>query len=116
MLDKSEFPRDKPCGGGVNVRSARLLPFDLASVTERTIHSLYVSVHRRPGFERRSPEPLSFLTQRRHFDTLLVQKAVDSGVVLKERSELRGVERDKQGWKVQAGGASYRSDAIVAAD
>ncbi len=28
LADKADFPRDKPCGGGVNVRAARLLPFD----------------------------------------------------------------------------------------
>ena len=37
LLDKAEFPRDKPCGGGVNVRAARLLPFDLAPVVERVV-------------------------------------------------------------------------------
>ena len=28
MLDKAEFPRDKPCGGAVSMRCAELLPFD----------------------------------------------------------------------------------------
>ena len=37
LLDKAEFPRDKPCAGGVNIRTARLLPFDVAPVTERVI-------------------------------------------------------------------------------
>ncbi|MGH2403358.1 MAG: FAD-dependent oxidoreductase, partial [bacterium] len=35
LLDRASFPRDKPCGGGVNVRAARLLPFDLGPVVER---------------------------------------------------------------------------------
>lgn len=37
VLDKAVFPRDKPCGGGINIRTARLLPFDLAPVAERKI-------------------------------------------------------------------------------
>ena len=28
VLDRARFPRDKPCGGGVTGRAARLLPFD----------------------------------------------------------------------------------------
>jgi flavin-dependent dehydrogenase len=26
LLDRAEFPRDKPCGGGVTARAAALLP------------------------------------------------------------------------------------------
>jgi flavin-dependent dehydrogenase len=31
LVDKAVFPRDKPCGGGVTGRAARLLPFLYAS-------------------------------------------------------------------------------------
>ena len=34
LLDKARFPRDKPCGGGVTLRAARLLPFSLDPVVE----------------------------------------------------------------------------------
>ena len=38
MLDKSDFPRDKPCGGGVSIRAAGELPFDVTPVVERVIY------------------------------------------------------------------------------
>ena len=34
LLDKATFPRDKPCGGGVTGRAARLLPFSIEPVVE----------------------------------------------------------------------------------
>jgi hypothetical protein len=37
QIDRAAFPRDKPCGGGVNLRIVQLLPFSIESVTERTI-------------------------------------------------------------------------------
>jgi flavin-dependent dehydrogenase len=37
LLDKAEFPRDKPCGGAVTVRASKLLPFSIESVVERVI-------------------------------------------------------------------------------
>src|SRR5579884_1979732 len=76
LLDRAEFPRDKPCGGGVNVRTARLLPFDIAPVTERTIFGLRVSVKGGGAFDRLSEEPLSYLTQRRRLDAFLMEKAI----------------------------------------
>jgi flavin-dependent dehydrogenase len=38
--DKAGFPRDKPCGGGVTARAARLLPFSLEPVVEDRIERL----------------------------------------------------------------------------
>lgn len=116
LLEKAEFPRDKPCGGGVNVRSARLLPFDLGSVVERTIYGLYVSVHGSSGFELRSGKPLSYLTQRRNLDSLLARQAIYSGATLKERAPVRQVEREGSRWLVTAGGDSYRGNVLIAAD
>ena len=37
IVEKERLPRYKPCGGGVNLRAARLLPFDLSPVVERQI-------------------------------------------------------------------------------
>ena len=37
MLDRARFPRDKPCGGGVTIRCAELLPFDISPVVEHVV-------------------------------------------------------------------------------
>ena len=37
LADADPFPRDKPCGGGVTVRCANLLPFDLSPVVEHVV-------------------------------------------------------------------------------
>lgn len=38
ILEKESLPRYKPCGGGVNLRAAQLLPFDFSPVVERCVH------------------------------------------------------------------------------
>ena len=38
LVDRARFPRDKPCGGGVTLRGARLLPFAIGPVVERQRH------------------------------------------------------------------------------
>ena len=52
LLDRARFPRDKPCGGGVVVSAAELLPFDLAPVTERTVTGFRVTYRRGSSFQR----------------------------------------------------------------
>src|SRR5215213_10447321 len=64
LLDRAAFPREKPCGGGVNVRAAALLPFDLSPVVERTVTGVRFSLRLRGDFTRRYDGPLTFMTQR----------------------------------------------------
>jgi geranylgeranyl reductase family protein len=116
LLDKAVFPRDKPCGGGVNVRAARLLPFDLDSVTERTISALSVSVQQSNPYTRRVDHPLSYLTQRRYLDAFLMERAQRSGVKVKEGAAVRGVEVSKGSIEVRAGSERFRARSLIAAD
>jgi geranylgeranyl reductase family protein len=116
MLDRAEFPRDKPCGGGVNLRTAQLLPFPLDEVAERTIHALQVSVRAGPSYTRRSDEPLTYMTQRRKLDAFLADQAVRCGVSFRERASLRELEREKNWVTVRAGGERFRGKALIGAD
>ena len=34
LVDRAQFPRDKPCGGGVTVRGLQHLPVDITPVVE----------------------------------------------------------------------------------
>ncbi|MGH2444291.1 MAG: geranylgeranyl reductase family protein [Chloroflexota bacterium] len=116
LLDRAEFPRDKPCGGGVNVRAARLLPFDLTPVVERRIHAMQISVKQRHAFERRSIEPLCYLTQRRHLDTFMVEKAIHAGARFQEGVAVTEVSRGERRVEVRAGRQTFTGQALVIAD
>jgi len=59
------FSRINSCAAcGVSVRAARLLPFDLAPVVERTAYGVRFSLRQSRGFSRSFSDPLTFLTQR----------------------------------------------------
>ena len=92
LLDKAEFPRDKPCGGGVTVRASELLPFDISPVTDRVIDGMHLSTRQSNGFARRYPRDLVYLTQRENLDAFLVEEATAAGAVLREKAVLRSVE------------------------
>src|SRR6202007_2231835 len=66
LVDKAEFPRDKPCGGGVTGRAAKLLPFSIEPVVEHVVARRRGRLrYRGNGFERRAPGPLVYMTQRK---------------------------------------------------
>ncbi len=116
MLDRAEFPRDKPCGGGVTVRASKMLPFSIDSVLERVITDLHLTYKQSNGFTRRSEEEVVSMTQRRNFDTLLVEKAVQAGATLRERTQVVQITRDAAGVEVKTEDESFSGSVLVAAD
>ena len=79
LLDKAEFPRDKPCGGGVTLRAARLLPFSIDPVVEDVVERIDCGLEFRRHFERRARAPLAYMTQRRRLDHFLLRQAEEAG-------------------------------------
>jgi geranylgeranyl reductase family protein len=115
LLEKAAFPRDKPCGGGVNLRAARLLPFDLTPVVERTITGVRFSVERRGAFTRRYPGVLTFMTRRARLDEYLARMAVAAGAELREREPARALDLGGR-VTVRARAGTYTARVLIGAD
>jgi geranylgeranyl reductase family protein len=84
LLDRATFPRDKPCGGGVTGRAARLLPFSIEPVVEDVVDRLECGLRYRHRFTRRARRPLAYMTQRRRLDHFLLQKAAEAGAEVRQ--------------------------------
>ena len=78
LIDKSAFPRDKPCGGGISARALARFPY-LRSALDRIPTSWVNKVHFESpsGFvvDYRSPDPLYLMIRRCEFDNLLFSLA-----------------------------------------
>jgi geranylgeranyl reductase family protein len=96
LLDKATFPRDKPCGGGVTGRAARLLPFSIEPVVEDAVDRLECGLRYRHRFTRRAGGPLAYMTQRRRLDHFLLQKAAEAGAEVREGETVDARELDAQ--------------------
>src|ERR1044071_9718110 len=84
LVDKATFPRDKPCGGGVTMRAARLLPFSLDPVVEDRVDRLECRLRYRHRFVRHAREPLALMTQQKRLDHFLLQQAADARADVRE--------------------------------
>ena len=80
LIDKAQFPRRKTCGGGLNLRTVRLLPFNLSpGLIENVISGIYFSRRLDYPFTRRYPEPFMMTVSREKFDHYLVREAEKAG-------------------------------------
>jgi geranylgeranyl reductase family protein len=99
LLDKTPFPRDKPCGGGISARALRELPVDPSPVVEHVVNRMELSFGGRRSFIRGGRNPLAYMTQRRRLDNFLVEQAVSAGADFRDGVEVgevseRGVRVD----------------------
>src|SRR5712692_11365167 len=116
LLDRAEFPRDKPCGGGVNVRAADLLPFSIEPVTERTIRGIDVSLNLHGSFGRSYAKPLSYMTQRSRLDAYLAEKAAEAGAVFRDGVTVRSLDAVAGGITVRANAETFTGRVAIGAD
>jgi geranylgeranyl reductase family protein len=94
VVDRATFPRDKPCGGGVTLRAAKLLPFSLAPVVEDVVTRIDVGLAYRRGFRREARAPLVYMTQRRRLDHYLLEHAAAAGAQIEQGTTVDARELD----------------------
>ncbi|MGH3010850.1 MAG: geranylgeranyl reductase family protein [Gaiellaceae bacterium] len=116
LLDRARFPRDKPCGGGVTGRAARLVPFSIAPVVEDTVTSVRMRLGYGSWFDRGDGDPLVLMTQRLRLDAYLAGRAAEAGAELREGVKVSKVEALEEGVEVTTGGERFRADALIGAD
>ncbi len=116
LLDRAEFPRDKPCGGGVTLRAAQQIPVSIDPVVEQVVTIAELGLAYRRKVERGAGEPLVLMTQRKRLDNHLAESAVAAGAEFRDGVKVTGVETDDSGATVTAGGERLRAQTVVGAD
>lgn len=74
LLDKSAFPRDKPCGGGISARVIPRFPYleaALAGIPTNWVSKIYFESPSGDALDYESEEPLYLMIRRYEFDNLL---------------------------------------------
>jgi geranylgeranyl reductase family protein len=116
LLDRARFPRDKPCGGGVTGRAARLLPFAIDPVVEHVVTHADLRLRYGRTHARGSGTPLVYMTQRRRLDHYLAERAADAGAHFRDGVRVTSVESGEEGVAVTADGERLEGETLIGAD
>lgn len=125
VLDKADFPRDKPCGDGLTARAVSYLQrMGLATEVSKfhridrvTVFSpsrWELSFPKRPGMPSHG-----HTVSRSELDMLLLKHAEAAGVTVRQSAEVAGPEVDARGrvaGVVLKSGEKILTDAVIAAD
>jgi geranylgeranyl reductase family protein len=116
LLDRAEFPREKPCGGGVTARAFERAPVDITPVVEQTVNRVRFSFRLGEFFDYEYPKTLVYMTQRHRLDAFIVEQAVEAGVEFHGGSQVRHLELSKAGVRIASNGDIYDAAVVVGAD
>src|SRR5262245_15560629 len=120
LLDRSNFPRNKPCGGGISLRVLRRFPYlepALPRIATHVVSRLHLEGPEGPHALVRSDEPAALMVRRVEFDNLLVDLAVGAGAELVGGAEVVQARETSDGVTLQTrDGRRFDAPLVVAAD
>jgi len=116
LLEKAPFPRRKTCAGGLNLRTVRLLPFDLSPVIENVISGIFFSRRLDHSFARRYPEPFMVTVSREKLDSLLVREAENAGAFFRDRNSFLSLAPQNGALQVTTSSGSFTAEFVVGTD
>ena len=116
LIDKAQFPRRKTCGGGLNLRTVRLLPFDLSPIIENVISGIWFSRRLDHPFSRRYPEPFMVTVSREKFDQFLVREAEKAGAFFSDRNSFHSMVPQNDSLQVTTSSGVFTTKFLVGTD
>lgn len=117
LLDKSAFPRDKPCGGGISARALARFPYlerALANIPASWVSKVHFESPSGFVVDYRSPDRLYLMIRRCEFDNLLfslAQANVEAATGL-----VRTVTIGEDSVSVGTGTCEYRARMVIGCD
>lgn len=120
LIDKAKFPRKKPCGGAVSVRSLkalRLVGIRIpSSIIEQKIFGVRFMGPEMKPFEYHSRHLISYTVKREVFDHFLVQCAVKAGAQFQMECALKDLEQQQDFVRCQTEKGEYTGRLVIGAD
>ncbi len=116
LTDRAAFPRYKPCGGGIAVRTERLLPFSIAPVVEASASMVQLRHRGRCVASKDARAPFARMVMRDRFDALLLEKALGAGAEFRLGTKVSAVDERPAGVRVIADGFEAEAAFVIGAD
>ena len=116
-IDRSNFPRNKPCGGGISARTLPLLPPGfLDEIPHQITSGISLTFRGGPSQNQDFGRPIAYQVRRDEFDMRMVEAARRAGGRILTGVETVSARREGEGFVLMAGNRVIHARAIFAAD
>jgi geranylgeranyl reductase family protein len=116
LLDRADFPREKPCGGGVTARAFDRAPVDITPMVEQVVNKVRFSFRLGSFLDYEYPQTLVYMTQRHRLDAFLMEQAAEVGAEFRGGQPVRSIELQREGVTISVNGSVIDAAVVVGAD
>lgn len=113
LLDKAEFPRYKPCGGGVSPEVANYLDFDLKPAIDSVCDTVVMVAN---GQEISGDKYPLWMVRREKFDNYLLSKAKDNGVEFQHSVEVQDIMTSSESPTIITSRGEFKAKIVIIAE
>ncbi len=115
VIEKSAWPRKKPCGGGVSPAIAQWFDFDFTPAISTTVERIRYTFKLGDPVETEIVKPM-WMVRRDVFDQFLMQQAIDQGATLQVQTEVTKIQFQGDRWQVSTNAEPLEAKYLIAAD
>jgi geranylgeranyl reductase family protein len=116
LIDKAIFPRRKCCGGGITLKTARILGADLLAITQNSISSATLSFSGSNQFHGKQDSPVMYTVDRKDLDQFLLDRAQKAGAEVIQGVSVAGISVKANNAEVVTSAGSFGTQFVVGAD
>ena len=116
LLEKERLPRYKCCAGGVTIKAAKLLDFDISEIVEDIVYEVSVTYNFGSPRLGHHDQPLIYTVMRDAFDYLLVKRAQQFGAVLIDGQEVTQIQTNADWVEISTADSRFHSRVVAGAD
>jgi geranylgeranyl reductase family protein len=116
LIDKSIFPRYKPCGGSLSLRTIKYLDFELPPELIDAECTGIKAYYKDKSAHYKRPDRIAVMVSREKFDNLLYERAKLSGCLSLMGERVISIESERDYMKVKTERGYYDGRFVIGAD
>jgi geranylgeranyl reductase family protein len=116
LFDRRQFPRVKPCAGGITVKTMRRLRYPVEPVVREVCPDVVVGIALHEETHLRGRGLVCAMTVRSEFDEYNLQHAIDRGATFEVIRHIDSITEQPDGVLVETSAGTFRTPYLVGAD
>jgi geranylgeranyl reductase family protein len=116
ILDKAQFPRHKPCAGGITMKTLKHLPVDINHLVQHKAQDMVFSFSEKRKIKLNHDKGSCVMVIRDKFDEFFFNETVKAGAVFKKINKINKIRLIENKVAIDFDGKTYLCDYLIGAD
>ncbi len=116
IIDRVNFPREKPCAGGLTPKAVKLFRYDISSMIKKQCRFVNISTPGMNSVNTFGNDILCYMTQRKDLDAFCLEKAIKKGCIFKVNGKIVSIEEKKTHVIIKALKETIKANYLIGSD